>query len=53
MQGTVVIGSTIPVCRFFASVVVKRSTFFAEQLFRTDIVTENTIKKILFYGCYT
>ena len=48
MQGTVVIGGTIPVCRIFASGVVKRSTFFAEQLFRTDIVTESTIQKILF-----
>ena len=48
MPGTVVIGGTIPVCRIFASGVVKRSTFFAEQLFRTDIVTESTIQKILF-----
>lgn len=48
MQGAVVIGGTIPVCRIFASVVVKRSTFFAEQLFRTGIVTENTIQKSLF-----
>lgn len=53
MQGTVVIGSTIPVYRIFASVVVKHSTFFAEQLFLTGIVTESTIQKILFYGCYT
>lgn len=53
MQGAVVIGSTIPVCRIFASGVVKRSTFFAEQLFRAGIVTENTIQKNLFYGCYT
>lgn len=53
MPGTVVIGSTIPVYRIFASVVVKRSTFFAEQLFLTGIVTESTIQKILFYGCYT
>lgn len=45
MQGTVVIGSTIPVCRVFSSGVVKRSTFSAEQLFRTGIVTENTIQK--------
>lgn len=49
MPGTVVIGGTIPVCRIFASVVVKRSTFFAEQFFRTGIVTENTIQKILFF----
>lgn len=49
MPGTVVIGGTIPVCRIFASGVVKRSTFFAEQLFRTGIVTENTIQKILFF----
>lgn len=53
MSGTVVIGGTIPVCRIFASVVVKRSTFFAEQLFRTGIVTENTIQKSFFCGCYT
>lgn len=45
MQGAVVIGSTIPVCRIFASGVVKRSTFFAEWLFRAGIVTENTIQK--------
>ena len=45
MQGAVVIGSTIPVCRIFSSGVVKRSTFFAERLFRTGIVTENTIQK--------
>jgi len=45
MQGTVVIGSTISVCRIFASGVVKRSTFFANQLFRAGIVTESTIQK--------
>ena len=45
MQGTVVIGSTIPVCRIFASGVVKRSTFFAERLFHIRIVTESTIQK--------
>lgn len=53
MQGAVVIGSTIPVCRIFASGVVKRSTFFAERLFHIRIVTESTIQKILFCGCYT
>lgn len=45
MQGAVVIGSTIPLCRIFASGVVKRSTFFADQLFRAGIVTESTIQK--------
>lgn len=45
MQGAVVIGGTIPLCRIFASGVVKRSTFFAERLSRTGIVTENTIQK--------
>ena len=45
MQGAVVIGSTIPVCRIFASGVVKRSTFFAERLFHISIVTESTIQK--------
>lgn len=45
MQGAVVIGSTIPVCRIFASGVVKRSTFFAERLFHIRIVTESTIQK--------
>lgn len=53
MQGAVVIGSTIPVCRIFSSGVVKRSTFFAERLFHAGIVTESTIQKIFFYGCYT
>lgn len=53
MQGAVVIGSTIPVCRIFSSGVVKRSTFFAERLFHIRIVTESTIQKILFCGCYT
>lgn len=48
MQGAVVIGSTIPVCRIFASGVVKRSTFFAERLFHIRIVTESTIQKIFF-----
>ena len=45
MQGAVVIGSTIPVCRIFSSRVVKRSTFFAERLFHISIVTESTIQK--------
>jgi hypothetical protein len=45
MQGAVVIGSTIPVCRIFVSGVVKRSTFFAERLFHIRIVTESTIQK--------
>ena len=53
IQGAVVIGSTIPVCRIFSSGVVKRSTFFAERLFHIRIVTESTIQKILFCGCYT
>lgn len=48
IQGAVVIGSTIPVCRIFSSGVVKRSTFFAERLFHIRIVTESTIQKILF-----
>lgn len=33
MPGTVVIGSTIPVCMIFASGVVKRSTFFCRAAF--------------------
>lgn len=33
MPGAVVIGSTIPVCRIFASGVVKRSTFFCRAAF--------------------
>lgn len=45
MQGAVVIGSTIPVCRIFSSGVVKHSTFFAERLFHISIVTESTIQK--------
>lgn len=53
MQGAVVIGSTIPVCRIFSSGVVKHRTFFAERLFHIRIVTESTIQKILFCGCYT
>ena len=44
-NNAVVIGSTIPVCRIFASRVVKRSTFFAERLFHISIVTESTIQK--------
>ena len=44
-NNAVVIGSTIPVCRIFSSGVVKRSTFFAEQLFHISIVTESTIQK--------
>lgn len=49
MQGAVVIGSTIPVCRIFSSGVVKRSTFFCRAAFpHQDCNGEHNSKKFFF-----